>query len=201
LFVPGLLVENGQQNQSSGLLVLGSSEDCLSLAIWTPYGVSLDAKRAVALFMIGGGFSTGGVNVRAQLPQQWVNRTGAHIVVTINYRVNIFGFPIAAGDSSPNVGILDQRLPLEWVAENIASFGGDPEAIMMWRRSAGSQLVDYHNYAFWDNPISRASLSQPGTALKSLSSADCGHTNFTFVAKNLSCDFPSDPAAELECMQ
>lgn len=201
LFVPELLVENGQQNQSSGLPVLESAEDCLSLAVWTPYGISPDANLPVALFMTGGGFYTGGVNIRGQLPQQWVNRTAAHIVVTINYRVNIFGFPNAAGGSSPNLGILDQRAALEWVAENIAQFGGDPNAIMIWGQSAGSISVDYHNYAFWDNPISRASFSQSGAALIGASSADKTHSNFTFVAKQFGCDFPTDPAAELECMQ
>ena len=79
--------------------------------------------------------------VTGQRPQSWVNRTQAHIVVTINYRVNIFGFPNTAALDSPNLGILDQRLALEWVYANIASFGGDPDSIMLWGQSAGSQNV------------------------------------------------------------
>lgn len=62
LFASPLLVNNGNQNQSSGHSVQTASEDCLSLAIWTPYNVSADAKLPVAFFMTGGGFSTGGVD-------------------------------------------------------------------------------------------------------------------------------------------
>lgn len=201
LYVPYLMVDNGQMNHSSGLPLLTGAEDCLSLAVWTPYGVSAKAKLPVAFFMTGGGFATGGIDIPGQLPPAWVNRTQDHIVVTINYRVNIFGFPNARGGDNANVAILDQRMALEWVYENIAAFGGDPDSIMLWGQSAGSQSVDYHNYAFWDNPISKSSFSQSGTALKSLPSLDYSQSNFTFVAKNLGCDFPDDPAAELECAQ
>ncbi|KAJ5627516.1 Alpha/Beta hydrolase protein [Penicillium herquei] len=201
LFIPYLLVDNGNQNHHSNRSLQTSSEDCLSLAIWTPYNVSSDAKLPVIFFMTGGGFSTGGIEIAGQIPAPWVNRTGEHIVVTINYRVNIFGFPNAAGLVNQNPAILDQRMALEWVRDNIAGFGGNPEAITMWGQSAGSQSTDYHNYAFWDNPIVTGSLSQSGTALKALASSDYSHSNFTFVAKNLGCDFPNNPTAELECMQ
>lgn len=201
LFTPYLLVDNGSQNHTTGLSLQTGSEDCLSLAIWTPSAVAEDAKLPVAFFMTGGGFSTGGIEIPGQIPASWVNRTQGHIVVTINYRVNIFGFPNAAALDVPNVALLDQRLALEWVSQNIASFGGDPDSITLWGQSAGSQSVDYHNYAFWDNPIVKGSFSQSGTALKSLPSKDYTHTNFTFVAKSLGCDFPNEPDAELECMQ
>ncbi|KAH7176112.1 Alpha/Beta hydrolase protein [Dactylonectria macrodidyma] len=200
-YVPYLLIENGNQNHSSGLSAQTSSEDCLSLAIWTPYGVEADAKLPVAFFMTGGGFATGGIEIPGQIPASWVNRTSSHIVVTINYRANIFGFPNAAGLESQNLGILDQRAALEWVAENIDSFGGDPDSVVIWGQSAGSESTDYHNFAYWDNPIVKASYMQSGTSLKALRTQDYAHTNFTFVAKNLGCDFPDEPVAELECMR
>lgn len=201
LYAPYLMPENGNQNHSSGLSLQTSSEDCLSLAVWTPYNVPAGKKLPVIFFMTGGRFMTGGVDIPAQIPASWVNRTQEHIVVTINYRVNIFGFPNAAGANSSNPAILDQRMALEWVHDNIASFGGDPEAITLWGQSAGSQSVDYHNYAFWDKPLVQGSFSQSGTALKALTNEDFSHSNFTFVAKNLGCDFPNNAAAELECMQ
>ncbi|KAG4434600.1 hypothetical protein IFR05_009925 [Cadophora sp. M221] len=201
LYVPYLLVNNGAQNHSTGLSLQTGSEDCLSLAVWTPLNVAPDANLPVAFFMTGGGFSTGGIDIDGQIPAPWVNRTQGHIVVTINYRVNIFGFPNAAALDVPNIALLDQRLALEWVYANIASFGGDPDSILLWGQSAGSQSVDYHNYAFWDNPIVRGSFSQSGTALKALPSKDYTHSNFTYVAKSLGCDFPTNPDAELECMQ
>lgn len=202
LYADYLLIDNGLKNHFTGATAESSSEDCLNLAIWTPLNVSANANLPVAFFMTGGGFSTGGIQIPGQIPAPWVNRTQAHIVVTINYRVNIFGFPNSAGSNeTPNVGILDQRMALEWVATNIASFGGDPSRIMMWGQSAGSQSADYHNYAFWENPISHASFSQSGTALKGLSSSDAAQTNFSSVALALGCEFPSDKIAELACMQ
>lgn len=198
---PYLLADNGNQNHSTGLTLQKSSEDCLNLAIWTPYGISPDAKLPVVFFMTGGGFKTGGVDVPAQIPSAWVNRTQEHIVVTINYRVNIFGYPNAAGLKNPNPAMLDQRLALEWVHQNIAAFGGNPEAITMWGQSAGAISTDYHNFAFWDNPIVKGSFSQSGTAVKTLTSSDYAQSNFTFVAKNVGCNFPDNSAKELECMQ
>lgn len=198
---PYLLADNGYQNHTTGLTLSKSSEDCLKLAIWTPYGITPGAKLPVVFFMTGGGFQTGGVDVPAQIPSSWVNRTQEHIVVTINYRVNIFGYPNAAGLKNPNPALLDQRLALEWVHDNIAAFGGDPDAITMWGQSAGAISTDYHNFAFWDKPIVQGSFSQSGTAVKELTSSDYAKSNFTFVAKNVGCDFAENSTKELECMQ
>lgn len=98
------------------------SEDCLSLGIWTP---AEGRALPVIVFVTGGAFTTGGVDIDYQLPYHWVERTQAHIVVTVNYRLNIFGFPNAAGLDEQNLGILDQRMALEWVRDNIEAFGGD----------------------------------------------------------------------------
>lgn len=194
-FTPYLDANNGNQNHSTGLSLQTGSEDCLSLAIWTPYDVSPSAKLPVIFFM------TGGIDEAGQIPAPWVNRTQEHIVVTINYRVNIFGYPNAVGLDNPNPALLDQRMALEWVRENIGNFGGNPEAITMWGQSAGAISTDYHNYAFWDNPIVQDSFSQSGTAIKSVTSSDFAQSNFTFVAKNLGCDFPNGPTAELQYIQ
>ncbi|KAJ5833805.1 Alpha/Beta hydrolase protein [Penicillium riverlandense] len=199
--MPPVFLQRRKLLESLRAISITPSEDCLSLAIWTPYDVPSDAKLPVAFFMTGGGFQTNGVDVPGQIPAPWVNRSQEHIVVTINYRLNIFGFPNARALDSPNLAILDQRLALEWVHENIAAFGGDPESIMMWGQSAGAMSTDIHNYAFWDNPIVHGSFSQSGTALAPIFSSDYSHSSFTTVAKNLGCDFPDNPTAELECMQ
>lgn len=104
LFVPYYLINNGQQNHTSGLVAEESAEDCLSLAVWAPYNATSESKLPVVLYITGGGFQTGGVAIPGQYPHRWVARTGAHIVITINYRVNIFGFPNAAGLTSQNLG-------------------------------------------------------------------------------------------------
>ncbi|PYH84403.1 carboxylesterase [Aspergillus uvarum CBS 121591] len=200
--VPEFLISNApDQNSTAAAMAQHSAEDCLHLAIWTPANATATSNLPVLVFYSGGQFRTGGIRVPYQLPTEWVNRTQDHIVVTTNYRLNIMGFPNAAGLSDQNLGILDQRAALEWVHAHIRQFGGDPRAITLWGQSAGAMSVDYHTYAFPENLLARATISQSGTALKTTPSLDTTHSNFTFVAKNLGCDFPRSPQRELECMR
>lgn len=144
---------------------------------------------------------TGGINIPTQLPANWVHRSQSHIVVTINYRVNIFGYPNAKGlNGSTNFAIQDQRMAVEWVAENIANFGGDPSKVTLWGQSAGAGLTDMYLFAWPKDPIIRASVSSSGVAIGRTTNQDFAGTNFTFVARSLGCNF-SDPALELQCMR
>jgi carboxylesterase type B len=178
-----------------------SSEDCLYLAIWTPTNATHDSNLPVALFLPGGSFVTGGVDVPYQQPAPWVQRTQRHVFVSANYRVNIAGFPWAAGLEEQNLGILDQRAALEWVYANIAAFGGDPSRITLWGHSAGGVAVDMVAHAFYDNPLAAGLFMQSGTAMVNVSYPDATHSNFSFVARNVGCDFPDSPADELACMR
>ena len=86
------------------------------------------------------------------------------IVVTVNYRMNIFGFPGLPGHP-PNLGLLDQRLAVEWVKQNIHGFGGDPNRITISGQSCGSASVDYWAYAYQSEPLVTGLISHSGTAL------------------------------------
>ncbi len=195
------------QSFTAGAMAQASSEDCLYLAIWTPVRENAtdttadDRKLPVALFLPGGDFVGGGVDVPYQQPANWVERTQKHIIVTTNYRLNIGGFPWAAGLDTQNLGLLDARMALEWVYANIASFGGDPSRIMLWGQSAGGVAVDILAHAYPEEPLAASLFMMSGTAMVNISHPDPTHSNFTFVAKNLGCDFPDDPAAEVECMR
>lgn len=153
----------------------------------------------VLIYIHGGGFGGGGQDLPYQIPTQWVQRTQGHIVVSFNYRLNIFGFPHAAGimSTSPNVGLLDQRLAVEWVRDNIASLGGDPSRIILWGQSAGASSVTYYNYAYWDDPIVTGLAFDSSVAHDISENLDT--SNFTFVASRLGCS-NLEPAAELECV-
>jgi carboxylesterase type B len=85
------------------------------------------------------------------------------VLVSINYRLNIFGFP-GNPTSEPNLGMLDQRLALEWVRDNIAKFGGDPNRIVMFGQSAGAASADLYSYAYPHDPIVSGFILQSGTA-------------------------------------
>ncbi|MBV9824960.1 MAG: carboxylesterase/lipase family protein [Alphaproteobacteria bacterium] len=120
------------------------SEDCLTLNLWSP---GLDgAKRPVMVWFHGGAFSYGSPNV-PRTDGANLARRGDVVVVTINHRLNIFGFLNLAelgGDRfarSGNAGVLDLVASLEWVRDNIARFGGDPGNVTIFGQSGGGGKV------------------------------------------------------------
>lgn len=210
----GSSIPEAFKRATPGYIISGPvSEDCLALSVWTPWEAE---GLPVIMFMTGGGFYTGGVDINYQLPHHWVQRTQKHIVVTINYRLNIFGFPNAAGLDDQNLGILDQRMALEWVRDNIEAFGGDcmyccpcsvrqliftASRIILWGQSAGGASVDFHNFAFYEDPIANGFFSMSGSAFLGISASDETNSNFTYVAQQVGCDYATNSTAELECMR
>lgn len=116
------------------------SEDCLYLNVWTP-ALRDGRKRPVMVYIHGGAFSSGSAN---NVLYNGVNlcRRGDVVVVTLNHRLNLFGFlylsELAPGfDDSGNAGMLDLVLALQWVRDNIEEFGGDPQRVMIFGQSGG----------------------------------------------------------------
>lgn len=95
---------------------------------------------------------------------QYLAETGDLVVITANYRTNIFGFPGVPNEVS-NLGLRDQRLAVEWIQQNIVSFGGDAGKITIIGQSAGAVSADYWAYAYKDNPIVQSLISHSGNAL------------------------------------
>ncbi|MBE8954603.1 MAG: carboxylesterase/lipase family protein [Quinella sp. 2Q5] len=119
--------------------LLPQSEDCLTLNIWAHNSTT---RKPVMVFIPGGGFVNGGNGDPAY---NGANLAKAHdvVVVTINYRLNIFGFMNFAEidpafEDSGYLGLKDQAIALAWVKENIEHFGGDPDNITVFGESAGS---------------------------------------------------------------
>jgi acetylcholinesterase len=151
----------------------------------------------------GGGFQTGGTNIAYQIPAQWIQRSQKHIVISIQYRVNIFGYPNSAGineTAALNPGLLDQRLALEWVRDNAAAFGGDASRISLWGQSAGAESVDFYNFAYPSDPIVAGLIQDSGTALLPQGTQDTVRSNFSFVAHHVGCS-NLNAGSELACMQ
>ena len=118
-----------------------------------------------------------------------------------SYRLNIFGYPNAASlnEHNLNPGLLDQRKAVEWVYDNIAAFGGDPERMTLWGQSAGGSSVDKYSYAWADDPLVQGFIMDSGVGtLIGKSAADT--SNFTYVAQQLNCT-QHDPDAVFACMQ
>lgn len=85
------------------------------------------------------------------------------IVVNLNYRLGIFGFPSNPSVPQKNLGLLDQRMAVEWVRDNIAAFGGDKERIVLAGQSAGSASIDLYSYAYANDSIVQGFIMQSGT--------------------------------------
>ncbi len=120
------------------------SEDCLNLNVWTP---GLDrARRPVMVWIHGGGFTIG-AGSQEIYNGSVLARRGDVVIVTINYRLGPLGFlrlnDVTQGriPSSGNEGLLDQIAALQWVRDNIAEFGGDPDNVTIFGESAGGMSV------------------------------------------------------------
>jgi len=121
------------------------SEDCLNLNIWTP-SIDPAAKKPVMVWIHGGGYATGSSMEMQGHEGSNLSRFGDVVVVTINHRLNIFGFMDVSrfGETyanSGNAGLADLVMALKWVKENIAAFGGDPENVMIYGQSGGGGKV------------------------------------------------------------
>jgi para-nitrobenzyl esterase len=127
-----------------GRVAESGSEDCLFLNIWSPGADG--KKRPVMVWIHGGAFLFGSGSMPWYDGTQFAKH-GDVVVVTINYRMNVFGFLHLAelfGEDygfSGNCGILDQVAALRWVKENIEAFGGDPKQITIFGESAGAASV------------------------------------------------------------
>jgi para-nitrobenzyl esterase len=101
------------------------SEDCLSLNVWTA-SLDREAKQPVLLWIHGGGY-LGGSGSEDAYDGANLARRGI-TVVTFNYRLGAFGF-LAHPDAGANVAVLDFLAVLEWIAQNIGAFGGNPDNV------------------------------------------------------------------------
>ena len=117
-------------------------EDCLFLNVWTP---GLDAaRRPVMVYIHGGAYATGSGSSPLYDGARLARRRDV-VVVTLNHRLNLFGYAYLARlgvlPDSGNVGQLDLILALQWVRDSIAAFGGDPGRVMIFGQSGGGAKI------------------------------------------------------------
>lgn len=120
-------------------------EDCLVLHVFTPMGLTGDLLP-VLVFFPGGAFISGcddcewGLYNASEVARQY-----KVVVITVNYRLGIFGWLALPGtDITGNFGITDQRESLRWVQRNVKAFGGDPSRVTVWGESAGAMSILVH---------------------------------------------------------
>ena len=136
------------------------SEDCLYLNIWTP-AKTMKEKLPVLIYFNGGGLLAGSGSEPRYAGQTMARKSV--IAVTANYREGIFGFlslpelsKESGGKGSGNYGLMDQAAAIQWVKNNIAAFGGDPQRITIAGESAGSVSVS----ALMASPMSKDLFAQ-----------------------------------------
>jgi carboxylesterase type B len=153
-------------------------EDCLTIDVQRPTRTpgTPSSKLPVLFWIYGGGFQIGATQFYdgTALIRESVSQGKPIIFVSVNYRVGAFGFLAGKellADKSTNLGLLDQRLGLQWVADNIAAFGGDPNKVTIWGESAGSASVLSHMLLYnGDNtykgkPLFRAGIMNSGSVV------------------------------------
>ncbi|OAA55528.1 sterol esterase [Niveomyces insectorum RCEF 264] len=160
-----------------------TQEDCLTLNIQRPAGSTKDSKLPVVFWIYGGGFELG---TNAMYDASGLIALGVSIhqpflFVGVNYRSGGFGFlggKEILADGAANLGLLDQRAGLEWVADNIAAFGGDPDRVTLWGESAGAisvfdQMALYDgNNTYKGKPLFRAGIMDSGSIVPA-DTVDC----------------------------
>jgi len=155
---------------------IAMDEDCLYLNVWTP-AKRADEKLPVYVWYFGGGLQVGHP-AEMEFDGERIARRGV-VVVTINYRLNAFGFlchpeiTAEAPEAPANFGHLDQQAATRWVKRNIAAFGGDPDNITIGGQSAGggsvmSQLTSPQNEGLFQRAIVQSGVFTklyPGTGM------------------------------------
>ncbi|KAH6953844.1 Alpha/Beta hydrolase protein [Ilyonectria sp. MPI-CAGE-AT-0026] len=188
------------------------TEDCLTVSVMRPQNTQPDEKLPVLFWIHGGAFQLGSAqsfNASVLIPRA-VSQGKPFIFVGANYRLGGFGFlggKEILADGAANLGLLDQRLALEWVADNIAAFGGDPDAVTIWGESAGamsvfSQMALYDgNNTYKSRPLFRGAIMNSGS-LTPAEPVDGVKAQgiFDTVVREAGCDAAPD-AEKLDCLR
>ncbi|KAH8129886.1 Alpha/Beta hydrolase protein [Trichoderma asperelloides] len=186
-------------------------EDCLTITVQRPEGIEAGANIPVLFWIYGGGFvggSTTGFD-GTELIKTGVQLNQPFIFVAVNYRVGGWGFMPGEEilrEGSGNAGLRDQRMGLEWVADNIAEFGGDPERVTIWGESAGAisvfdQLVLFDgNATYKGRELFRGAIMNSGTALPTDPlDGPKGQAIYDAVVKEADCD--NEREDSLSCLR
>ena len=154
-------------------LIDDQGEDCLYLNVWKADKTSA-VKRPVMVWIHGGAFVSGGTGFELFDCTNLAKENPDVIFVTIQYRLGVLGFlhlsHLADGKDYPdaqNLGLLDQKMALKWVHENIAAFGGDPDNVTIWGESAGAGSVTMQPLIKGSQQYFKKVIAQSGAPVQS----------------------------------
>ncbi|ERL92111.1 hypothetical protein D910_09432 [Dendroctonus ponderosae] len=149
----------------------GQSEDCLYINVYSSSPMADDVifqsqtLRPVMFWIYGGGFFAGNSDFDYYDPTPFLEEDV--IVVTFNYRLNVFGFLSTEDQIVPgNAALKDQLMALKWTKTNIAFFGGNPQNITIFGQSAGAMSVGYHLVSLKSRDLFSGAILESGSALR-----------------------------------
>ena len=175
-----------------------TAEDCLSLNVWTP--AASGEKRPVMVWIHGGAFVNGSGGV---YDSRWLASRGDIVVVTLNYRLGALGFlahpSLGPAGAVGNYGLADQQAALRWVRDNIANFGGDPNAVTIAGESAGGMSVCDHLVAPGSADLFRSAIIQSGPCQAQLALPEAERISVDY-AREAGCGDPVTVAACLRAL-
>ncbi|KAF4970655.1 hypothetical protein FSARC_2360 [Fusarium sarcochroum] len=189
----------------------GGSDDCLHLNVIRPANVP--DKLPVLVWIHGGGlvggFSGDPSSNLTFLVDESVKFDSPIIGVSINYRLGAWGYlwsSAVKAEGVGNNGFRDQRLALQWIQENIAAFGGDPDKVTIWGQSGGARSVASQVTAFGgrDDKLFRAAILESGTGFhtsfrgKEVEGAPSWDQGYKSLLKETSCESAKD---SLQCLR
>nr|XP_046245260.1 acetylcholinesterase-like [Scatophagus argus] len=181
------------------------SEDCLYLNVWSPrFNKSQPLTPVpVLVWIYGGGFSVGTSSLDIY-DGRFLSHSEGVVVVSMNYRLGPLGFLSLPDNKNVrgNAALLDQRLALQWVANNIAAFGGDPSKVTLFGESAGSASVGFHLLSPGSHGLFKRAVMQSGSpnAPWATVSQAAAWSRSKKLAALLGCP-TSDPANLEACLQ
>jgi len=174
-------------------------EDCLTLNVTTPYGSHAGRPLPVMVWIHGGDFASGS---GAAYDGRDLVTSGGVVLVTVNYRLGIFGFLAllaldaeSPGATSGNLGIADQQAALRWVQRNIGAFGGDPANVTLFGESAGAISICAHLASPASAGLFRRAIIQSGACTDPLPRFDTEEARGAVAAEALGCSDPDTVAA------
>ncbi|XP_062552223.1 juvenile hormone esterase-like [Armigeres subalbatus] len=155
-----------QKNELFPVAEAMGSEDCLYLNVYRPKGQNTSkAALPVMVYIHGGGYFSGSASPGIVGPEYFMD-TKRVVLVTIQYRVGVFGF-LATGDkvAPGNFGLKDQTLALQWVKKNIKKFGGNPSLVTIFGQSAGGGSVHMHMISPMSEGLFSRAIVMSGNAI------------------------------------
>jgi len=162
-------------------------EDCLVINVFTP-GVNDGRKRPVMVWLHGGGFASGAGSAHS-FDGTYLAHSGDVVVVSVNHRLNIFGYLYladAGGEKyadSGNAGLLDVVAVLEWVRENIAQFGGNPGNVTIFGQSGGGLKISTLLAMPPAKGLFHKAIIESGSLLKGIPREEASKTTERILAK------------------